>query len=177
MSYYPRIHGIVSSPLNVASIFDDWFLLSKDELNAVWTELALHGLGGFSPTNYWSSSEYNSTKAWAIDMSNGIAYNNNNKGPMQLNYVRACRAFTSTTNYNLRDIGPAGGYIFWKSGNNYLEAAPIDQADYVVWSNINNQLIGTTGTAIGTGASNTAAIIAQTGHTASAAKLCDDLII
>jgi hypothetical protein len=94
-------------------------------------------------------------------------------------YVRACRAFTSTTVYALRDIGPAGGLIFYKNGNDYMECPLIDQSTSQIWSNIVNAAIGVTaqGTAIGTGQANTTAIIGQAGHTSSAAKLCDDLVI
>jgi hypothetical protein len=82
-------------------------------------------------------------------------------------------------------IGPAGGWIFYDKGYvsdgwQYLEAAPSDQSGpYHAWSNIIDVEIGTSaqGTAIGTGQTNTTAIIGQTGHTTSAAKLCDDLIV
>jgi hypothetical protein len=86
------------------------------------------------------------------------------------------RFFTSITNYVLRDIGPAGGLIFWKSGNDYLELAAVGQGAGQVWSNINNINLVGTNTAVGTGQANTAAIINQVGHITSAAKLCDELI-
>jgi hypothetical protein len=92
--------------------------------------------------------------------------------------VRACRSFTGTTGqYELRDVGPAGGLIFYIDGTTYYEAAPSDQSTGIVWSNITNVLIGTTGTAIGTGKQNTLDIIGQAGHANSAAKLCNDLEI
>ena len=162
-----------------ATTFTDWFLPSRDELQAMHDELYLYGVGGFTGigsalSNYWSSSELDPNNAWLIYFFNGnaevafksVAYS-----------VRACRAFVSTTNYNLRSIGPAGGLIFWKSGNNYLEAAPTDQSASQTWSNIANIAITGTGTAIGTGQANTAAIIGQGGHTTSAAKLCNDLSV
>ena len=75
--------------------------------------------------------------------------------------------------------GPAGGYIFYDKGSysngwRYLEAAPADMASTSAWSNVSGTLVGTTSTALGAGKTNTAAIIAQSGHTASAAKICDD---
>lgn len=155
--------------------FNDYFLPSKDERNEMYTELHLYGLGGFIDDFYWSSTEFMNTDAYIQDFIDGTQGNYNKEGEYN---VRACRAFTSTTNYNLRDIGPAGGYIFWKSGNNYLESAPTDCATSA-WSNIDSVEIGVSaqGTAIGTGQANTTAIINQVGHTDSAAKLCNDLIV
>jgi hypothetical protein len=56
-----------------------------------------------------------------------------------------------------------------------LIAATGDQSIGIAWSNITNTLVGTTGTALGTGQANTAAIVGQAGCTSGAAKLCDDL--
>lgn len=159
-----------------AVIFSDYFLPAKDELNSMYTELHLHGVGNFiSPVPYLTSSEFNNANIWNHDFNNGLQ-NTYPKGSTG-NGVRACRAFTSTISYSLRDIGPAGGLIFWKSGNNYLEASPSDQSTSHAWSNITNLSVGTTDTIIGTGQANTTAIINQVGHTDSAAKLCEDLIV
>ena len=85
--------------------------------------------------------------------------------------------------YNLRDTGPAGGLIFYENpdyatdGWRYLEAAPAATDTTAAWSNVTTIEIGTTGAAVGTGQSNTTAIISQPGHTGSAAQVCDDLSI
>jgi hypothetical protein len=55
-----------------------------------------------------------------------------------------------------------------------LIAAIADQSTGMVWSNI-TALVGTTGTAIGTGQANTTAIVGQGGCTSGAAWLCNDL--
>ncbi len=85
--------------------------------------------------------------------------------------------------YNLGDTGPAGGKIFYvnpdadSDGWTYLEAAPSDFPDSYKWGNTTTE-VGKTGTAIGTGESNTAAIVAAmvtAGFTDDyAAKACAD---
>jgi hypothetical protein len=91
--------------------------------------------------------------------------------------------------YSLRDIGPAGGYIFYDKGTysdgwRYLEAAPVStewndkqwcsyyKSGYETW-------IGGTGTGIGTGQSNTTKIVTwlnSHSETDRAAQLCDALV-
>jgi uncharacterized protein (TIGR02145 family) len=156
----------------------DWFLPSKDELNAMYTELYLHGVGGFSPLFYWSSSEESATYAYGKYFAGASIHD----GKSVEQNVRACRSFTDVVGaYSLRDVGPAGGFVFYinGAGTTYYEAAPTDQAGSGIqkWCNIYNSFIGTTDTVIGSGQANTNAIIGQVGHTDSAAKLCDDLVI
>jgi len=98
----------------------------------------------------------------------------------------------STTSYSLRDIGPAGGYIFYDKGYysngwRYLEAAPAStEWTGKEWGSYRT-LIGATGMDIGTGQSNTTTIVdwldanTDDGHgdvtnkTDRAAYLCDEL--
>lgn len=156
--------------------YSDYFLPSKDELNEMYLELAVYGVGGLGVDAYWSSSEStNPLLAWAQDMSTGLAGVSSKTVGSQ--GMRACRTFTTTDIYSLRDIGEAGGYIFHIVDNGggsftYYEAAQADSAPGT-WSNIAS-LVGV-GTAIGTGAANTLAIIAQVGHTTSAAQRADSL--
>jgi len=84
--------------------------------------------------------------------------------------------------YALRDIGPAGGYIFYDKGSysdgwRYLEAAPSDQSTGIQWYNGDYETTGATGTAIGTGQANTTAIVAAQGAGNYAAQLCNDLTL
>jgi hypothetical protein len=67
-----------------------------------------------------------------------------------------------------------GGVVFYvdQTGNHGLICSMIDLG-YVTWSNVVS-LIGLTAQSDWDGQSNTNAIIAQAGHTGSAAKLCDD---
>jgi len=90
----------------------------------------------------------------------------------------------STTSYALRDIGPAGGYIFYdkgyySSGWRYLEAAPVSTESYKKWGIHDGIWIGATEMGIGTGQDNTTKIVTylnSQGETGYAAQLCDALV-
>jgi hypothetical protein len=176
---YSWVNGDTDSSGNIKTgTFNDWFLPSKDELSAMYTNLHAEGVGGFGTNIYWSSSESLfdiNTYAWSVQFLNGVAVD---AVKSNTNYVRACRTFTASAGaYSLRDTGPAGGLIFYIDGTTYYEAAPSDQSTSQAWSNVTGTAIGATGTAIGTGQANTTVIINQAGHTDSAAKLCNDLTI
>jgi len=68
----------------------DWFLPSLDELNLMYENLYLEGVGGFANVYYWSSSETDATHAWGrnFDYSNP-----GNNGKYAITRVRAVRAF------------------------------------------------------------------------------------
>jgi uncharacterized caspase-like protein len=77
--------------------------------------------------------------------------------------------------------GPAGGLVFYDKGNSsdgwrYLEAAPTDTHARIQWYN-GNYIDIKTGTAIGSGKANTAAIIAVQGSGSYAAMACRNLSI
>jgi len=80
--------------------------------------------------------------------------------------------------YAIGDLGQAGGVIFYCDTNDdyagwtYLEAAQQDITPNMPWSNILEESVGGTSDAIGTGAMNTVRIMAQEGHTSSAASAC-----
>ncbi|MCU0849218.1 MAG: DUF1566 domain-containing protein [Spirochaetes bacterium] len=80
--------------------------------------------------------------------------------------------------YRIGDKGPAGGWIFYDKGKTsdgwrYLEAAPADQGT-VKWGCYEQSISGASGTGIGTGRSNTRAIVNGCGEAGLAAKLCAD---
>jgi len=86
--------------------------------------------------------------------------------------------------YALRDIGPAGGYIFYDKGYysngwRYLEATPVStEWKYKQWGSYLT-FIGGTETGIGAGQSNTAIIVTWLNNyseTGKAAQLCDALV-
>jgi len=70
---------------------EDWFLPSKDELNAMYVNLKENGFGGFANYKYWSSSENGSHEGWIQYFTDGLQYGNA-KGNYS-NDVRAVRAF------------------------------------------------------------------------------------
>jgi len=84
--------------------------------------------------------------------------------------------------YDLCDIGPAGGYIFYdkgyySSGWRYLEAAPVSTECEKQWGSYGTRIYQTE-TGIGTGQSNTTNIVAWLNNhseTGKAAQLCDAL--
>lgn len=56
-------------------------------------------------------------------------------------------------------------------------AAPSDQSTSIAWWNGSYIVTGATGTALGTGKANTAAIVEAQGEGSYAAKICDDLVL
>ena len=163
-----------------------WFLPSKDELKLMHDKKAV--IGGFSADYYyWSSSEDDANIAWAQSFNNGSQRYSEKYSNYYVRPVRAFFGTTSATNTptttpsaipgkcveggicSVGQTGPGGGVVFYDAGSiqpwgRYLEAAP---ADYKVngaralaeWGCINTST-GATATAIGTGKTNTAAILA-----------------
>jgi len=83
-----------AAQLCVALNFDgykDWFLPSKDELDLMYKNLKQRGLGGFSNSWYWSSSQGNNNYAWDQRFSDG--YQGDFYGKHGTSSVRAVRAF------------------------------------------------------------------------------------
>ena len=69
--------------------YSDWYLPSKDELNALYTNKAY--IGGFADYAYWSSSEYHiASAAYYTDFTNGYSDALPKNSPL---YVRAVRSF------------------------------------------------------------------------------------
>ena len=69
--------------------YGDWYLPSKYELNLLYLQKTV--VGGFSPHNYWSSTEYDNVSAWVQFFGYGGAFFTDKSSP----YVsaRAIRAF------------------------------------------------------------------------------------
>ena len=70
--------------------YTDWYLPSKDELNLMFVNLKAHGLGAFTSSSYWSSTEQTAGLAWNQYFGDGYQGAVDKPG----NYsVRAIRAF------------------------------------------------------------------------------------
>ncbi len=75
-------------------LYDDWFLPSRDELDALYTCWVETGTGNFSDTGYWSSSEDTAYVSWMQNFTDGVQnFGNGNGSKVILNSVRAVRAF------------------------------------------------------------------------------------
>ncbi len=68
--------------------YADWFLPSKDELNALYEQRDT--VGGFASNTYWSSSEDSANYAWIQTFNNGFQSNGTKTN---VYHVRAVRAF------------------------------------------------------------------------------------
>jgi hypothetical protein len=72
-----------------SSIYSDWYLPSKFELNLLYQQKEV--VGGFAQTNYWSSTEYKTNSVWIQYFGNGGQHVSNSES--YANAVRAIRAF------------------------------------------------------------------------------------
>lgn len=163
--------------------YDDWFLPSKDEMQEIHTNVHAYGLGNFKTSiKYFTSSEYDSDYVWVFDFYGGGTFYHDMNGQKWItgNIIRPIRTFTTNIIYNLRDQGPAFGYIFHIDdiGGGYYKYYEVCSTELgpfglITWSNVIHTLVGTS-TDFGTGQANTLAIINQSGHTDSAANSCND---
>ena len=87
----------------------------------------------------------------------------------------------SKAGYEIGDIGPAGGLIFYENPNyptdgwRYLEAAPFDQRSGAKWGCFRKTTSGARGTAVGTGKQNTQEMLTACSDPDTAAHLCVNL--
>ena len=52
--------------------YDDWYLPSRDELDALYKNRAV--VGNFEPLWYWASTEDDKDKAWIQNFADGFAH-------------------------------------------------------------------------------------------------------
>ncbi|MGY6562906.1 MAG: hypothetical protein ACXITV_12460 [Luteibaculaceae bacterium] len=87
--------------------------------------------------------------------------------------------FSTNSTWQLGEIGPAGGFIFYDKGQysdgwRYMEAAPVDQSTSVNWGCSGTLIPGSLPAAIGFGPANTAAIRGTCTSANTAAAVCDN---
>jgi hypothetical protein len=70
--------------------YDDWYLPSKYELQLMFQNLGMYGLGGFTSDIYWSSTEVNYEIAWVHSFDFGDIHHRHKS---DFYSVRAIRAF------------------------------------------------------------------------------------
>jgi hypothetical protein len=186
----PRNNGGIFDVYIKESLFDDWYMPSLDETSALRGYFEDWGITNFNKDSngenavsfLWTSSEASSTTAQAYDIATGESAASLKTGysdgsPREYGIIPV-RSFTDAdATYSVGDTGPAGGDIFLKSGTVAYETMKYHLGIVTPWSNVTNVEIGTTGTAVGTGAANTSAIIGQIGHISSTAKDADDFYV
>jgi hypothetical protein len=169
-------------------------------IDYIWTNTAAAGnlVGGDSqitkvPTcTYLASDSTAGTDTVTVEITR-------TKDAKTISFGKASANVTVGNKYALRDIGPAGGLIFYvkdddSDGWQYLEAAPVDFGlypdDLYEYGGYHSSTgtfdtVGAFDTAIGTGRANTAKLVAAFGDGIGftlngktyAAKLCDDYSI
>ncbi len=108
--------------------YSDWYLPSKGEFDIIYRNIGSQGFIMDSDW-YWSSSEGEPGNAWYYTLDDG--YHNDNDKNWELG-VRAIRFFVlqsepqqnySIDTYQVGDMGPGGGIVFYKEGDSYLETS------------------------------------------------------
>ena len=166
-------------------------LQPTNKLKISWT--AIPGASGYRI--YRSSSEAGTYSPVSGDIA-GIEYTDEGTPTLQLWWYKVT-AYKGTTFesalsnassggvFYVSQAGPAGGIIIYRDsldeypGFTYLEMAPSDQCS-ILWDpdpDVNFTYVGASGTAVGTGASNTEAIVNTLGDGTYAAKVCADLVV
>jgi|UPI00048A356E hypothetical protein len=99
----------------------------------------------------------------------------------QTTTLTASPGASTTSNFSVGSIGPAGGYVFYDQGSiingwRYLEVAPVDFGTPLEWGCDGTNISGTS-TSVGTGQANTNLIIQNCSSINIAARACDTAVI
>jgi TolB-like protein len=70
--------------------FTDWHLPTIEEMEFIYINLKLRGVGSFNSSFHWSSSENGANNVWGLIFSNGERYNGTKNGGGR---IRAIRSF------------------------------------------------------------------------------------
>jgi hypothetical protein len=155
-----------------AASYEVWFSDAND------SSLALRQGGDITATDYRLTELTNKTRYYVWLKAKNVA------GTSGFSPVAAG---IPVVLYYIGDTGPGGGLVFYDKGSfsdgwRYMEAAPASTEWMLKWWEKHYTLIGGTGTAIGDGRANTAAIVtwmdnnSEVDKTDRPAYLCDTLV-
>lgn len=160
------------------------YLPSNYETSYMWD--VLHNdpepLGNFSTEiYYWTSTQGGGTGE--DEYATYRIFGESQSGGLQVKYANFLvrpvikHIYNNATAFNLREIGPTGGWIFYIQDNgngswSYHEAMPTDTAEAAPWSNIDDVAVDMpeNQSQVDSGYENSIAIVNQEGHTHSAAQ-------
>ena len=110
----------------------NWRLPDKEELNLMYENLHLKGVGEFASEFYWSASEYNRFSTWAKYFNDGHQSLNNKSNYLR---VRAVCTFHSKAGGDLYEIGQETetGFVFNIRYNTLLICKKEDESDLMTW--------------------------------------------
>ena len=140
--------------------------------------------GAFPSGNAVGDMQYWNGSAWVmIPVPQTVAFGPTTgslefcNGTLGWNVKSTCPTPTrDPSGYYIGGNGPAGGKVFYVTDNtglHGLEAAPVNQSLGAAWGCYRTSISGADGTAVGTGAANTAAIVAGCAEANTAAKIAD----
>jgi len=134
--------------------------------------IEIGGGAGFSTINWGSDTYYIETKTAVVPPLTTYTITGTSQF-LSVPYALYAKTAGSTSGHYAGELY-GGGVVFWvdQTGQHGLIVSMVDLSTSQAWSNITTTLIGTTND--WDGASNTTAITGQSGHTSSAAKLCED---
>lgn len=166
--YWPMIFFVGGTAL--AGAGGTWYLPSKDELDLMYTNLHLSGLGNFN-NSYWSSTEQDANNAWKQDFSTGTQTAIDKKSGAAIRPFRIVTEMPGS--FAVGDKYTSTAYVFHVDGTDVYICTNFDLwPNPSVWSR-SYGAVGTTLAGIGAGEQNTLDIIAA-GFTESAAQTCQD---
>ena len=116
----------------------DWRLPDKEELDMMYENLHLKGIGNFANDHYWSSLEYISYDAWLQYFLNGYQHSNYK---YDYNRVRTVRSFKSNEDFEIGQKTETG-FIFDIQGSTVFECKKQDEPEKMDWDEAMNKFGG-----------------------------------
>jgi hypothetical protein len=179
-SNLPTVNTLAPENISFYSINCSGVVLNDGGLTILEKGFEISTNSNFSSINVYTNTDGSFTN-YIDELSNNTSY-----------YVRAyarnisgtgygpVKAFQTRKFYQIGDQGPTGGFVFYTKpdsigGWNFLEAAPADYTQNILWSNSNSNI--STSIAVGNGLENTTNITTITGSNSNAAMACQNFQI